>query len=148
MDYNVQVLLAKIIFVHLKELKSEWRPKSRAEAALRGGPMHADEILNFFVTYQKNTKAESKCQPHMRDKTAFHIAAEAGHVHRVVELNLENLETRDDDGLTALAQASLFVVELNFPEFRRPRHRRQQANRLRRVAASSLCQQIAMGVGL
>ena len=49
--------------------------------------------------------------------SALHIAAEAGHVHIVEEsVNLENLEIRDDDGLKALAQASFFVVELNFPE--------------------------------
>ena len=53
----------------------------------------------------------------IRDKTALHITAEAGHVHIVEEsVNLENLEIRDDDGLKALAQASFFVVELNFPK--------------------------------
>ena len=51
----------------------------------------------------------------IRDKTALHIVA--GNVHIVEEsVNLENLEIRDEDGLRALAQASLFVVELNFPE--------------------------------
>ena len=38
-------------------------------------------------------------------------------MHIVEEsVKLENLEIRDDDGLKALAQASFFVVELNFPE--------------------------------
>ena len=44
------------------------------------------------------------------DKTALHVAAEAGHVHIVEELvkqmSEENLEIKDDDGLTALARAA------------------------------------------
>ena len=44
------------------------------------------------------------------DKTALHVAAEAGHVHIVEELvkqmSEENLEIKDDDGLTALARTA------------------------------------------
>ena len=38
----------------------------------------------------------------VRGQTALHVAADAGHVH-IVE---ENLEIKDNEGLTALAQAS------------------------------------------
>ena len=44
------------------------------------------------------------------EKTALHVAAEAGHVHIVEELvkqmSEENLEIKDIDGYTALAQAA------------------------------------------
>ena len=44
------------------------------------------------------------------DKTALHVAAEAGQVHIVEELvkqmSEENLEIKDDDGLTALARTA------------------------------------------
>ena len=44
------------------------------------------------------------------EKTALHVAAEAGHVHIVEELvkqmSEENLEIKDIDGFTALAQAA------------------------------------------
>ncbi|KAM3685079.1 hypothetical protein ACB098_11G093500 [Castanea mollissima] len=46
----------------------------------------------------------------VRDKTALHVAAEAGHVHIVEELvnqmSAENLEIKDDFGFTALAWAT------------------------------------------
>ena len=46
------------------------------------------------------------------DKTALHVAADAGHVHIVEELvkqmSEENLEIKDIYGLTALAQATYF----------------------------------------
>ena len=46
------------------------------------------------------------------EKTALHVAAEAGHVHIVEELvkqmSEENLEIKDIYGLTALAQATYF----------------------------------------
>ena len=44
------------------------------------------------------------------EKTALHVAAEAGHVHIVEELvkqmSEENLEIKDDEGYTALARAT------------------------------------------
>ncbi|XP_050280909.1 ankyrin repeat-containing protein ITN1-like [Quercus robur] len=46
----------------------------------------------------------------VRDQTALHVAAEAGHVHIVEELvkqmSEENLEIKDNHGLTALTQAT------------------------------------------
>ena len=46
----------------------------------------------------------------VRDQTALHVAAEAGHVHIVEELvkqmSEENLEIKDNEGLTVLAQAA------------------------------------------
>ena len=46
----------------------------------------------------------------IRDQTALYVAAEAGHVHIVEELvkqmSEENLEIKDIDGYTALAQAA------------------------------------------
>ena len=48
----------------------------------------------------------------IRDQTALHVAAKAGHVHIVEELvkqmSEENLEIKDTDGFTALARVACF----------------------------------------
>ena len=60
----------------------------------------AKEFLNSHAISAKIT---------VRDKTALHVAAEAGHVHIVEELvkqmSEENLELKDIQGFTALALA-------------------------------------------
>ena len=79
------------------------------------GESDIDDGIEIYNWWLESWQGVSIGPPHtisakiaIRDKTALHIAAEAGHIYAY---------NGGVGELKKLAQASLFVVELNFPEF-------------------------------